>query len=192
MGLQGAVVVLALIYYFLQPDHYSVQALIRFFVYGVGRAWLIDCVSFSGRENHGFWIFNKRLFLRILTSVLYTLVLYLGLTLALLAIRNLFNVHVDDKLYAYIWFVLAGIFNTWFFLAGFPADYENPVVIADYPRGLKIFTQFVLLPILTVYLLILYAYLFRIIFTATWPYRWVAYLLLGFYIHTVFAIDMPW
>src|SRR5260221_3200623 len=192
MGLQGAVVVLALIYYFLQPDHYTVQALIRFVLYALGLHWLIAWISFSGRENNGFWIFNKRLFLRILTSVLYTLVLYLGLTLALLAIRNLFNVHVDDKLYAYIWFVLAGIFNTWFFFAGFSADYENPVVIADYPKGLKIFSQFLLLPILTVYLLILYAYLFRIIFTATWPYGWVAYLVLGFSVAGILAILLLW
>src|SRR5260221_11667566 len=137
MGLQGAVVVLALIYYFLQPDHYSVQALIRFFLYALGLHWLIACISFSGRENNGFWIFNKRLFLRLLTSVLYTLVLYLGLTLALLAIRNLFNVHVDDKLYAYIWFVLAGILNTWGFFAGFPADYEHTMGIAAYPMVLN-------------------------------------------------------
>jgi hypothetical protein len=88
--------------------------------------------------------------------------------------------------------VLIGIFNTWFFLAGFPVDYENPVVIADYPRGLKIFTQFVLLPILTVYLLILYAYLFRIIFTATWPYGWVAYLVLGFSVAGILAILLLW
>ena len=192
MGLQGAVAVLVWVYYFLQPDHFTVQALIRFVLYTLGLHWLIACIAFSGRENNGFWIFNKRLFLHILTSILYTLVLYLGLMLALLAVENLFNVHVDGKLYAYIWWVLAGIFNTWFFLSGFPAGYENPVVIADYPRGLKIFTQFVLLPILTVYLLILYAYLFRIVFTATWPFGWVTYLVLGFSVAGILAILLVW
>src|SRR6202022_4235346 len=53
MGLQGAVVVLALIYYFLQPDHYTVQALIRFVLYALGLHWLIACIAFSGRENNG-------------------------------------------------------------------------------------------------------------------------------------------
>ena len=189
---QAAVVAIAVLYYLSMPDHYTQQALIHFFLYALGLHWLVAFVAFSGRENNGFWVFNKKLFLRILTSVLYTGVLYLGLALALLAIDQLFNVNIDEKLYPDIWFVLVGVFNTWFFLSGFPADYESPAVITDYPRGLKIFTQFVLLPILTVYLLILYAYLFRIIFTATWPYGWVSYLVLGFSVAGILAILLVW
>jgi hypothetical protein len=102
MGLQGAVVALVLIYYFLQPDHFMIQALIRFVLYALALHWLIACIGFSGRENNGFWLYNKKLFLRILTSVLYTLVLYIGLILALLAIEKLFKVNVDGNLYEYI------------------------------------------------------------------------------------------
>ena len=191
-ALQAAVMAIAVLYYLSLPDHFAQQAAIRFVLYALGLHWLIACVAFSGRENNGFWVFNKKLFLRILTSVLYTGVLYLGLALALLAIDQLFNVNVDSRLYPDIWFVLVGVFNTWFFLSDFPVGYESPAVITDYPRGLKIFTQFVLLPILTVYLLILYAYLFRIIFTATWPYGWVSYLVLGFSVAGILAILLVW
>jgi hypothetical protein len=192
IGLQGAVSILAVLYYLSLPDHYTQQAVIRFVLYALGLHWLIACIAFSGRENNGFWVFNKRLFLRILTSILYTVVLYVGLTLALLAIDQLFKVNIDSSRYLDIWLLLVGVFNTWFFLSGFPADYESPAVVADYPRGLKIFTQFVLLPILTIYLLILYAYLFRIIFTATWPYEWVTYLVLCFSVAGILAILLVW
>jgi hypothetical protein len=191
-ALQAAVVVIAVLYYLSLPDPYMQQAFIRFVLYALGLHWLIAFVAFSGRENNGFWVFNKKLFLRLLTSILYTAVLYLGFALALLAIENLFKVNVDSRLYPDIWFVLVGVFNTWFFLSGFPADYESPAAIKDYPKGLKIFTQFVLLPILTVYLLILYAYLFRIIFTATWPYGSVSYLVLGFSVAGILTILLVW
>jgi hypothetical protein len=65
------------------------------------------------------------------------------------------------------------------FLAGFPRDFSNPATISDYPQGLKIMTQYVLLPLVTLYLLILYAYLAKVIFTAHWPSGWVAYLVLA-------------
>lgn len=192
-GLQGAVAVLTVGYYFLLPDHFTAQALIRFSLYALGLHWLIACIAFIGRrQNNGFWVYNKKLFLRILTSVLYTVVLYLGLILALLAIEKLFGVNVNGHIYESIWCVLAGVFNTWFFLAGVPSEYENPEVIADYPKGLKIFTQFVLMPLLTVYLLILYSYLFRILFTAVWPYGWVSYLVLGFSVAGILAILLVW
>ncbi|HEY4288118.1 MAG TPA: DUF4153 domain-containing protein [Puia sp.] len=192
ISLQFAVVVFAALFYFTLPHRYTQQVSIRFALYALGLHWMIACIAFSARENNGFWVFNKKLFLRILTSALYTAVLFIGFALALLAIDQLFKVHVDSKLYPDIWFALVGVFNTWFFLSDFPSGYESPAVVTDYPRGLKIFTQFVLLPILTVYLLILYAYLFRIIFTATWPYGWVSYLVLGFSVAGILAILLVW
>jgi len=196
-ALQGGVLVLSAAYYFSLPDHYTAQALMRFVLFALGLHWLVACIAFVGRDSgslqdNGFWVYNKRLFLRILTSGLYTVVLYLGLVIALSAIEHLFHVDVDNDLYTDTWFVLGGVFNTWFFLAGFPAEYESPKVIDEYPKGLKVFTQFVLLPILTIYLLILYAYMIRIAVTAVWPYGWVSYMVLAFSVAGILAILLVW
>jgi Domain of unknown function (DUF4153) len=51
-----------------------------------------------------------------------------------------------------------------------------------------VFTQLVLLPLVTIYLAILYAYLFKIIFTAHWPSGWVSWLVLGFAVAGIFAL----
>jgi len=192
-AVQGGVLLLGAVYYFSLPDHYTAQAGMRFVLFVLGLHWLVACIAFVGRgEDNGFWLYNKRLFLRILTSGLYTGVLYLGLVIALSAIEHLFSIPVPNDLYTDIWFVLGGVFNTWFFLAGVPADYDSPKTITEYPKGLKLFTQLVLLPILTIYLLILYAYMIRIAVTSVWPYGWVSYMVLAFSVAGILAILLVW
>ncbi|MDO6432921.1 DUF4153 domain-containing protein [Flavitalea sp. BT771] len=187
--LQSVILVLVVVYFFTMPDELQKKTVIRWVLYALGLHWMIAVIGFLGGEHiNSFWQYNKKLFLRILTSVLYTTVLYAGLALAFLAIDNLFNVNLSYKWYADTWLLLVGVFNTWFFLSGFPADYADVPVIDDYPKGLKIFTQYVLLPILTVYMVILYAYLFKIVITAHWPTGWVAYLVLGFSVAGILAL----
>ena len=189
LGIQAVVLTLTILYYFTMPDFIEEKSVIRWVLYGLGLHWLISVIGFAGTEHiNGFWQYNKKLFLRILTSILYTTVLYLGLFLALEAIDHLFNADISYKWYLYVWLVLIGIFNTWFFLAGFPKEYGEVDVIADYPKGLKIFTQYVLLPLLSVYMVILYAYILKIIFTAHWPSGWVTYLVLGFSVAGILAL----
>jgi hypothetical protein len=189
LGIQIGVLALTILYYYLMPDYFQQQTVTRWVLYGLGLHWLIAVIGFTGSPRiNSFWQYNKNLFLRILTSLLYTMVLYMGLSLALLAIDKLFNADLSYKWYADVWVILIGVFNTWFFLAAFPSEYEDIDEITDYPKGLKVFTQYVLLPILTVYMIILYAYLFKIVFTAHWPSGWVAYLVLGFSVAGILAL----
>lgn len=143
-------------------------------------------VSFAGfipkaYDQDEFWEFNKQLFLRILTAGLYSIVLYSGLALAILAVDNLFNVEFNRNIYLYLFFVIAGIFNTIFFLAGIPETNNKEVPLTlNYPKGLKTFTQFILLPLISVYLVILICYEAKILVTFSLPVGWVSYLVLIF------------
>jgi hypothetical protein len=187
-GIQLVVLAMVVLYYFFLPDHFEEKTAIRCTLYALGLHWLIAVIAFAGSYRiEAFWQYNKDLFIRILTSLLYTVVLYAGLALALEAIEHLFDVDLRYKWYADTWCVLIGVFNTWFFLSGFPSGYGD-ITKVDYPKGLKIFTQYVLLPILTVYMGILYVYLFKIVFTAHWPSGWVAYLVLGFSVAGILAL----
>lgn len=124
-------------------------------------------------EGPGFWQFNRRLFLRFCLATLYTGVLTAGLELALLSADKLFQLKID-KIYAGLFFVMIGIFHPAFFLAGVPRDFAALEVEAEYPRGLKAFTQFALAPLVAVYALILYAYALKIVLAWSWPRGWVA------------------
>lgn len=124
-------------------------------------------------ETNGFWQFNKMLLLRILTALLYSFVLQLGLSLALFAIDRLFGVEIEGPTYAQLACILA-IFNTWFFLAGVPYSLAGQEERSDYPKGLKIFTQSVLLPLVTIYLAILYPYAVKLLIEWDLPRGWVS------------------
>lgn len=139
-------------------------------------------------DTPGFWRYNETLFLRILTAGLYSGVLYVGCALALLAVDNLFGVALNGQWYGYLFVGLATVFNTWFFLAGVPADFVALEQPAPYPKGLKVFTQFVLLPLVVLYFAILYAYLARILLTWTLPQGWVSLLILALAVAGIFAL----
>ena len=127
-------------------------------------------------ELNGFWQYNRALFLRFLIGALYSVVLFGGLAIALVAIENLFALDIHEELYLDLWGVIAFGFQTWFFTAGVPKPLEALDELEDYPKGLKLFSQYVLIPLVTVYLLILTAYLARILITTEWPSGWIGWL----------------
>ncbi len=175
-------------YYFSLPDHSSHGPEKQFILFIIGLHLLVAFAPFTAKgEVNGFWQYNKTLFLRFLSAALYSGVFYIGLALAMAAIDNLFKVDIREKWYIDLWICVFCVFNTIFFLGGLPSGFKNLQAIKDYPKGLKIFTQYVLLPIITVYLLILYAYTFKITVTRQWPYGWVSYLVLAFAIAGIFS-----
>lgn len=150
---------------------------------------LVAFAPFIGdRDTSGFWEYNKTLFLRFAMAALFSGVLFLGLTVALASIDNLFGVHIKGERYFQLWLIMAGVFNTWFFLAGVPERLGENGTATPYPKGLKVFTQYVLLPLVTVYVVILYAYAAKIILEWEWPQGWVSRLILGFSITGILSL----
>ncbi len=142
----------------------------------------------SSGEVNGFWHYNKSLLLRLIITMVYTIVLYAGLSLALAALDNLFGMNVPGKRYAELWFIILGLFNTWSFLAGIPENLDQLEESTDYPKGIKIFAQYILFPLVLVYLIILYAYLAKILISWNWPQGWVSRLILGFSTTGIFSL----
>jgi len=162
---------------------------IRFFVFVVALHLLVASAPFAGKgEINGFWQYNKALFLRFLTAVLYSGVLYTGLAIALSSIDHLFSIDISGRRYFQLWSIISGVFNTWFFLAGVPGDLDALDGQTEYPKGLKIFTQYILIPLVIVYLVILYAYEVKILAEWNWPKGWVANLVLGFSITGILSL----
>ncbi|MGD8496227.1 MAG: DUF4153 domain-containing protein [Gemmatimonadales bacterium] len=127
-------------------------------------------------ELNGFWQYNRALFLRFLIGALYSVVLFGGLAIALVAIDNLFGLDIHEELYLDLWGVVAFAFQTWFFTAGAPNELDSLEALDDYPRGLKLFAQYVLIPLVSVYLAILTAYLVKVVVTTEWPSGWIGWL----------------
>jgi len=184
--------ILLLIYYFSINDKLSdgsSEVFYRFLVLVLGSHLLVAFSPFIRNEKlDQFWEYNKTLFLRILVSVLYSGVLFVGLSIALLAIDNLLGLEINGETYAQLFFILGGIFNTWFFLSGVPEKdtiLEKKIV---FPTGLRIFVQYVLIPLVTVYIFILYLYLGKIIMQWDLPNGWVSNLVLSFSIAGILSL----
>jgi hypothetical protein len=139
-------------------------------------------------EHNGFWHYNKTLFLRLFMAVIFASVLYTGLSIALAALDQLFGIYVPGKRYGELWCIIVGLFITWFFLAGIPEDLDSLENSTDYPRGIKIFAQSILFPLVLIYLVILYAYLIKIVVEWDWPQGWVSKLILGFSATGIFSL----
>lgn len=129
---------------------------------------------------NGFWQYNKALFLRFITGILFTTVLYTGLSMALVAVQTLFGVMISGENYGRLYILLVGIFNTLFFLSGIPKSLDDLADDNEHPRGLRIFGQFILLPLATIYLGILYVYGLQILTNMELPKGWVGYLIIAF------------
>jgi hypothetical protein len=180
-GILVIVLSLLAIYFYTLSSPLNVYDYIRFTLWIIGFHLLVSFAPyFLKREINGFWQFNQILFLRLLTSLLYSMVLFFGITIAIVAVDQLFNAEIDYKVYLKLWVFIIGIFNTWFFLSGIPQNFEELEQDDFYPSGLKLFTQFVLLPLVSIYFLILYVYGAKILFTWNLPHGWVTYLVLAF------------
>jgi hypothetical protein len=186
-----AVFIIVFLYYWHFDEKLHPFDYLRTFILSIGMHLFVAYSPYLKIYNEkGFWEFNKTLFLRFLLSGLYSGVLYSGLSIALLAIDNLFNVKVDEKIYFHLWIVISIVFNTLFFLSGIPQNIRELDRDRNYPKGLKVFTQFVLLPLVSVYLLILYVYGFKILVLWELPRGWVSYLVMCFSVAGIFSLLM--
>ncbi len=178
----GAIALVA--YYFILPNEekdFSIYWVVQMLTVLASAHLLVSFAPYlKGMNENGFWQYNKTLFINILTALFYTYTLFLGLLLALMAIKQLFHIQVHGNTITRLFFFLQGVFNTWFFLSKVPEKMEDLDESNEYPIGLKLFSQYVLLPLVLIYLLILYAYEAKIILTMHLPVGWVSYLVLGF------------
>ncbi len=140
------------------------------------------------KAGHGFWQYNRVLFFRFLLATLYSGVLFVGLALALAAVDNLLGVSVPDLHYPRLFLLIAFLFHPVHFLAGVPTDFEELERSRDYPGALRALSQFVMLPLVAVYVTILMLYLGRIVVTGTWPSGWTGNLVSSLAVAGIFSL----
>ncbi|MEC3879977.1 DUF4153 domain-containing protein [Parapedobacter sp. 10938] len=192
-GLRVAVFILCgLLYAVLNPVLYQTDV-VRLGLFIFAFHHLVAFAPFIKRgSNSDFWHFNKVLFLRFLTAVLYSVSLYAGLAVAIFGIEELFNLDLPSEIYGQLFVLVAVGFNTLFFLAGIPTVFETTPTAEPYPKGLKIFTQYVLIPLMTIYLAILLVYEIKILVEWEMPKGIVATLILGYAVFGMLSLLLVW
>lgn len=174
--LVGGVAVL-LLFYRGWPGVEQPQYAIRYFQLSAALHLIVAFLPLlSNRNTTAFWQYNRRVFLGFLRAGVFSGVLFVGVAIALAALDQLFGANINDRLYQQVWFVAAFVANTWIFLAAVPEDFVALEQDSDYPKALKVFAQYILTPLVFSYLMILLAYLIKIVVGGQWPSGWIGWL----------------
>jgi VIT1/CCC1 family predicted Fe2+/Mn2+ transporter len=112
-------------------------------------------------------------------TVIYSIVLFGGLSAILFSINKLLGIRIIGEVYYYTWLFVVFIFAVSYFLSGIPAKHKE-IAIVTYPKLLRILLLYIVMPLLTVYTVILYIYFIKVIVTMQWPVGIVSHLVLWY------------
>ncbi len=127
-------------------------------------------------KDRAFWNFSTQTLFQMTLACSFGAILFGGLSLAFVAVDSLFGVSVDSKVYAHLAVVCFALFSPFYFLANIPGKIEKYNEEMVYTKIQKILALYILTPILAIYAVILYAYLFKIIIIWELPNGWVSWL----------------
>ncbi|MBT8299053.1 MAG: DUF4153 domain-containing protein, partial [Maribacter sp.] len=192
--LKLVILVFLVLFYWHLPDlsgyDHDPKYFIRFFLYLLsGHLFILIGPFVLKWDSKAYWNYLKCICIAIGRSALFSGVLYIGLALALAAIQSLFDVAIKPERYAQLFIFSLGIVNTWTYLSDFPKDVMQRTTI-NFNKALEVFVKYILIPLLILYLVILYAYSLKIIWEWSLPKGWVSYLvtalaILGFIIQAM-------
>jgi hypothetical protein len=149
-------------------QHFFIFALILHLGSSVVPFWLHPSTT-------GFYPFNHWMFQRFISSTVFSMIIYGGGALALVAWNALFSGHeVDNEVFAYYYAVVLCLFHINFFSAGTPEDIHSTSWHQEIPTLARYLFQWVLIPLVGLYLGIMYLYEIKIVFSATLPQGWLS------------------
>lgn len=194
---QLSVLVLLLLYYLLLPG--TKEAFenpvvgYRFATYFVvGHLAVFVAPFLSVQDKSAFWNYVTDVIKAWVIGVIFSLIFYLGMVLALLSLEFLFQVHLDGSLYFKVFAFSAGMLLTLLFVSYLPEAPWNTQV-KPYPSLLEMFSKYLLIPLLILYAVILTAYAVKILVQWDLPRGGVSWLILvfGFLGFAVYFIVYP-
>ncbi|HBX48627.1 MAG TPA: DUF4153 domain-containing protein [Clostridiaceae bacterium] len=132
---------------------------------------------FKDKEN--FELYVIKVFGRFFITIIYSAVLYGGLAAILATIDKLLGVKISSNSYYYTFLIVAGIFAPTYFLGGLPTI-KNSFTKENYPNIFRVLVFYIVMPLISIYTLILYIYFAKIIILKQWPVGLVSHLVLWY------------
>lgn len=129
------------------------------------------------RENYSRYVLH--LVTHFFITLLFSLVLFGGINAIIFTIEQLFEVNIDNDIHMDIFILIAGLFSVTHFLAHVPTE-EEPVTEDYYPPVLRVLFIYIVVPLLSVYTMILYAYFIRLIMLREFPINMLGHLVVWY------------
>ena len=162
-----------------EQDKNTIIPYTRYALYLIAGHIFALCAPFFMSWNDGaYYNYLKNVIVAVARSVLFSGVLYIGLVLAMVAMEFLFEIDFYDERYIQLFVFCLGIVNTWVYLSDFPKDIQFNLRFS-YAKATSVFVKFILIPLVALYIVILYAYAIKIVLRWELPEGWVSYLILA-------------
>jgi len=168
---------LILYYFFLLPD-FEMVSITRYIAFSIALYLGFFFIPYLFRRSD-FELYVIKLLSQFFITLIYSAVLYGGLSAIMFTLDKLLSVPIQGRYYYYVWLIIAGVFAPTYFLGGLPAS-DHGFQAANYSKPLKILLLYIVMPIITVYTVILYIYFVKIIITLQWPVGMVAHLVIWY------------
>jgi len=170
-----------------------------FFTAGLVLLLLSAAFLRAGASQAAFWLFDLRLLVAALLSVVVTGLACGGITAILKSLEFLFEVRVPNDLYPHVWVTGATVVGPIYGLAITPKSLEEEINVREYQssmleRGAAVLINWVLVPLTLIYAVVLYAYAIKI--SASWslPKGQIGTLVMLFALAgtAAYLISYPW
>ena len=168
--------------------------LLIYYVFYTKRITMIDDIRFAAtlffslvlvfytsklKEQKHYEVYVIKVFNGAFMTALYSGVLYFGISAIIFTINALFDAEIESKYYFYFFLIVTLIFGVLMLLSKLPAkdeEFEGYV----YSKGLKVLLLYIVIPLISIYTVILYVYFAKILITQTWPRGIVSNLVLWY------------
>lgn len=170
-------ILLLLLHVIFMPEKLQTVHIYQLTVIGLSAALACFVISFYRKNDAvSFWEFSKTSVIQIIISGVFAQVLMMGLSLAALALNQLFKIKIEDEVYQNLAVICYGLFMPLFFLANIPAGEDKFKTELRNEKFIKILGLYIVMPVLAVYTIILYVYFIQIIVNWELPNGWVSWL----------------
>ena len=122
-------------------------------------------------------------------TILYSMVLFLGLTAVFLTVDGLSLIKLKEEIYIEIWLFVVFVFAMIFFASKLKKVNES---LEEYEihKIFRLLIYFIVIPLITIYTGILYIYFGKMLITRSWPQGLVSHLILWYTIFSLFIMIM--
>jgi len=164
-------------YVFLLPD-FTYMVTVRYAILSA-TLYLTATLMTHLQGEHSYMIFTGKLIERFFLTILYALILWLGVVAIIFAVQSLLLTGLSSKIYLHAWLIVACFFSPIFFLYGWQSSntelHEN-----DFPKVPKLLLLYIIVPLVTAFAVVLILYFVNILFIQEWPKGIISYLVLIF------------
>ncbi|GHT52592.1 hypothetical protein AGMMS49982_13240 [Bacteroidia bacterium] len=176
-GLTLACVLLWGVYCLFLPDEKQMHFDSGLQIFILGAVFVVSAFFISFLKNNqdaAFWGFSRDAAAQFCESAIFGAIIFAGLSVALLSVGSLFGIAVPGRYYANLAVFCFVLFAPGYFLTNIPDKTKKYHADLSFSQALKVLGLYILLPILGLYIAILYTYLIKIIAVWELPNGWVS------------------